>query len=1187
MGTVFDKRDKAVEHTPTKGQTLGDIVESEAKKHAPTITWQELAKFNWGTSEKAEVNRALIEQLGADAVDDDDPSKTTLDPALGPSGDKKLLLPKALRLEDLDLEKIHKLKVKKTQPAPAVSIEKLSRWFIPDTETCKLNYRLEGVDERASKVDLVVYASNYCKATWKDESGVNAYEFTPLDIPIHERLALLDAGARASHDVADWKGESTATDGVLKPRDVDARFINVASSPYSVMIRYYKDDTDRNVAITLDPFWPRFDPSDKVVKESLKIQWKLKNGDKLEHGTLLVVDKADKVVHRRGLDKADLAKGEWEWAEGDGVAKPDQMPYRAQIQAHSGILEANGVAVAVMHTEVRLAAHPDLGKDPDPLKNPEALEIGLAPFLRSPKAPAKGTTEWYKQTLAAAGFHPGPIDGDATKDEYKLALAEFQRSYPKETVAPFTRLEAKGAEDGDTEAALDRLAADARPFFGDPASRADHDHNTAEGLLKDKSKDLIVWVDDRHGFTDEPGILLAYIGGASHPVGADRMLMESYRGELDAGDTKVTKDAASSARPWIPVQVGIPLLSEADELDSTVVPVVTDAMRRAIGPLRVDWTFTETGEDLGVIDAGAYTHERARTRRYVHEAVEGQKAAHKGKDLTNCPEALGGIRPATAADYFKAAFPPPDKCLRPWQALPDATLESVCTYVHDDLGQDEAELLPSAVGRAGIYLNPSLIAGDGYRFRAELSFAKHPGGKDHPNRAALEERYPRHPQGHTATLRVWRKTSFRGYVRWSPAGTEHWQANGAWENRVADLYRAAHVHFVHEGGAPNTFTLANLITADEYKDIITARCNGADFTDRALVTRDLDYVWPWCGERHMGIKSYPPPGDDIEGPFMKGVWNDTWNRFRIPLVHHLLHAVEKEHGLLRGHLIAEMQASPRLWTQTYRCNVCNVDQTLLETTGAGGSASGQPCHDITCGGHLATTYQQLYGCYTCTNSHVVKVEVAGNPNIGAPCPHPCTGTLQETVLSGIGGFFSGLTKGTTHNVSYECSQCGTKRNNVEPKVGGPLLAGVPCAQLCRGTLAQSTPPTKRENIADIRYASRTIGISAVGTSLSATWVFCDGANAETWAHEIGHHRQLEHAASAPSFQITQHDTEVNDLPAISGEHADDRRWDRCCIMGYTKIAGDDKLYFCGKCVLKNRGWKVEGLANPAKGDQGP
>lgn len=1188
MGLIFDKREAAVSYTPSAGDTLETIVADEASALAPGITWQELAIFNWGTSIDAEVNRALVEQLGCSAVDAEDPSRSVLDPDMGGSGAKTMLLPKVWKAEGLALERTHTVTLDKPQPAPAIAITTLSKWFIPEDETCDIEYRLEGVAERADKVDLLVHASHYCKATSTADGELLVYEFEDEDEPIQQRLASLAADPRATHSVDDWKGESTATKGVLAPRPSETRHINVACSPYTVTLRYYKDAADRAATLSLEPFWPRFEASGDVIEDSLVIRWSLEGGGKLVFGQLLVWDKDDRPVYRRGLSAADLAGGEHDWVEGRASAEADRMPYRVQIQAHSSTAEANGLALAVMHTEVRLCAHPSLAADPDPLTDPQTLELSLAPFERKKAAAAKGTTRWYKHKLAAAGFHPGPINDDGTDPDYVKALAEVQRTYPKETVAPFTRLEAKGAENPDTEAVVDRLVADACPFFGNPVDRSDHTHAGAEALLADKDEALIVWVDDRHGFTDEDPLVVGWLGGSTIPAGQDAMSMESYRGGMDAADQKVVKDASSICRPWIPLRVTMPLLSKADELGSTAVPTVTDAMRAAMGPLRIDWTFDEIGEDLGVIDTGAYTAERARPSAHVHHCVDGNKDTHRGKDLTNCPADLGGIRPSTAADYFKAPFGLETRSLLPWHAVADATTEAVCTFVHDDLGQSDDQLIPSALGHAGVYFTPSTIAGDGYRVRARLGFAAHPDGKDHPNRAVLEARYPRRPQTHTATMRIWRKTSFRGYVRWGPAGSEHWGANGSWEQGVADLYRAAHVHFVHETGAPTTFDLATLIDQAELEGVIREFCDGPIYSDEARVQLDLENVWPWSHLDHFGIDEYPAPGVDFERTFMPAVFMKTWKRYRIPLIHLLLHKVERLHGLFRGHLVVEMQASPPAWKQTYLCDDpgCNIEQILLEKTDAGGSAVGNPCHVGGCTGQLQTTFTQLYGCFTCGNARCVPVERAGNPHVGDPCPQPCSGHLEESTGSAIGSLFTSIIGSGTHNVTYECNTCGHTTSNTEPK-GPRLLTGNACGQPCSGTLAQAPVPDKRESIEQILFGSRTLGCPAVGTSLSATWVFCVGANAETWAHEIGHHRQFEHAASGPGFQVTHHDSEANPLAAIAAEAAEDRRWDRCCIMSYTKSVGDDTLYFCGKCILKNRGWKVEGLVDPGSGVGGP
>ena len=108
---------------------------------------------------------------------------------------------------------------------------------------------------------------------------------------------------------------------------------------------------------------------------------------------------------------------------------------------------------------------------------------------------------------------------------------------------------------------------------------------------------------------------------------------------------------------------------------------------------------------------------------------------------------------------------------------------------------------------------------------------------------------------------------------------------------------------------------------------------------------------------------------------------------------------------------------------------------------------------------------------------------------------------------------------------------------------------------------------------------------AEGNALGVTWLFTD-SDAGTWAHEVGHHRQFEHAATAPGAQYSSrpsgrtdlHDAEVNQVrwPAPHA-HTGDERWDFDCQMSYTQ---GDALCFCGKCLLRNRGWLIQGLGLP-------
>lgn len=85
---------------------------------------------------------------------------------------------------------------------------------------------------------------------------------------------------------------------------------------------------------------------------------------------------------------------------------------------------------------------------------------------------------------------------------------------------------------------------------------------------------------------------------------------------------------------------------------------------------------------------------------------------------------------------------------------------------------------------------------------------------------------------------------------------------------------------------------------------------------------------------------------------------------------------------------------------------------------------------------------------------------------------------------------------------------------------------------------------------------------------------------------------MQHAADQIVVEA-QHDRATNtvDAAVTTDPDADSQKWDRACIMGYVCQDDDntkpDAGYFCGKCLLKLRGWKVEGLADPAGNLAGP
>jgi hypothetical protein len=139
-----------------------------------------------------------------------------------------------------------------------------------------------------------------------------------------------------------------------------------------------------------------------------------------------------------------------------------------------------------------------------------------------------------------------------------------------------------------------------------------------------------------------------------------------------------------------------------------------------------------------------------------------------------------------------------------------------------------------------------------------------------------------------------------------------------------------------------------------------------------------------------------------------------------------------------------------------------------------------------------------------------------------------------------------------------------------------VASGAYCRLGCGGHYAKS-----KERVLDH------LPLCAIGQPLGGSWLFVP-RNAATWAHEIGHHRHFEHAQAnsgsddaAPGAKTAQHDSEAS--PHQTGAPKPHQKaWDRFCIMSYDE---ESPQRFCGKCILRNRGWAVEDIANPAGATQ--
>ena len=109
----FDNRDTATVYTPQEGDTLHTIAERETANGNP-VTWQDLARFNWGTDDEDEVNAFLRDELGTRKRDANNDFVISTEDE--PQGD--LLIPRRFQKEGLPVEQVHVIRVRRKVTPP-------------------------------------------------------------------------------------------------------------------------------------------------------------------------------------------------------------------------------------------------------------------------------------------------------------------------------------------------------------------------------------------------------------------------------------------------------------------------------------------------------------------------------------------------------------------------------------------------------------------------------------------------------------------------------------------------------------------------------------------------------------------------------------------------------------------------------------------------------------------------------------------------------------------------------------------------------------------------------------------------------------------------------------------------------------------------------------------------------------
>lgn len=110
---AFDNRDRAKPYAPQEGDTLRAIAERETSAGNP-MTWQQLARFNWGTDDEAEANAFLRDHLGARKRGPD--NNFILSPDDSPR--EGLLIPLHFELRNLPVGNSYTLRVRRREAPP-------------------------------------------------------------------------------------------------------------------------------------------------------------------------------------------------------------------------------------------------------------------------------------------------------------------------------------------------------------------------------------------------------------------------------------------------------------------------------------------------------------------------------------------------------------------------------------------------------------------------------------------------------------------------------------------------------------------------------------------------------------------------------------------------------------------------------------------------------------------------------------------------------------------------------------------------------------------------------------------------------------------------------------------------------------------------------------------------------------
>lgn len=386
-----------------------------------------------------------------------------------------------------------------------------------------------------------------------------------------------------------------------------------------------------------------------------------------------------------------------------------------------------------------------------------SLKLAQGPWTADEQEPGGGNEkDWVQYKLNSLGYYAGPVGKD--QDDYlRKAIIQYKANHK---VLRLNEFNYGAYDDSITDALKTALESGDNPLL---------------------TVDSTVVGDASTMFT---------------PVYVEAIAYQNFEEftEFETKD-KAAFEAERINRPLVPIEATVLLRDKSG--NAVEAP-------SAVGPVRVDWTLLDCyGDSSNLPD-----HSDARpsyTKKYVEDAIAYQDEG----EGDNCPTDFGGLRDNRTTDWHSCFFL--DDSYEPYTAEKDEANKRVySTACTDDANYS------LRVGKAGIILRPSIIAGDAYCVTAQISF------EGLANQQKLEQDHAGlHLDASTCIFEVIRRANISTMVGWPNRNLVSNVRPLGWQEMADEFEFAKHKV---EYGSMTELGIGDALTVDEYRGVVNECC---------------------------------------------------------------------------------------------------------------------------------------------------------------------------------------------------------------------------------------------------------------------------------------------------------------------------------------------------------------------------